>query len=81
MNDFSKRIHKRGGAGSGVGRLTWHTLHHTFASRLAMSVATDYDISACLRKPQYGIGTLVRPAGTEPATCGFEANNDESNAS
>ncbi len=29
--------------------VTWHTLRHTFASRLAMSGATEQDIAACLR--------------------------------
>ncbi len=27
----------------------WHTLRHTFASRLGMSGATEQDIAACLR--------------------------------
>ncbi|MCH8041219.1 MAG: site-specific integrase [Nitrospinae bacterium] len=29
--------------------VTWHTLWHTFASRLAMSGATEQDIASCLR--------------------------------
>ena len=29
--------------------VTWHTLRHTFSSRLAMSGATDQDIASCLR--------------------------------
>ncbi len=29
--------------------VTWHTLRHTFASRLAMSGATEQDIASCLR--------------------------------
>ena len=33
----------------GLEGVTWHTLRHTFASRLAMAGATDYDIAACLR--------------------------------
>ena len=28
--------------------VTWHTLRHTFASRLAMAGATEQDIAACL---------------------------------
>ncbi len=34
---------------AGLGGVTWHTLRHTFASRLAMSGATEQDIAACLR--------------------------------
>jgi len=29
--------------------VVWHTLRHTFASRLAMAGATESDIAACLR--------------------------------
>jgi len=37
--------------------VTWHTLRHTFASRLAMSGVTEYDIASCLR---HAGTTLVR---------------------
>ena len=37
--------------------VTWHTLRHTFASRLAMSGPTEYDIASCLR---HAGTTLVR---------------------
>ena len=30
-------------------KVDWHTLRHTFASRLGMSGATEQDIAACLR--------------------------------
>jgi integrase len=32
----------------GLAEVTWHTLRHTFASRLAMSASTEHEIAACL---------------------------------
>jgi integrase len=34
---------------AGLEGITWHALRHTFASRLAMSGVTEYDIASCLR--------------------------------
>jgi len=43
---------------------TWHTLRHTFASRLAMSGTTEYDIASCLRHA--GTGLVRRYAHLSP---------------
>jgi site-specific recombinase XerD len=40
-DNFSKRVYKRAVQAAGLEGVTWHTLRHTFASRLAMSGATD----------------------------------------
>ena len=44
--------------------VTWHTLRHTFASRLAMSGTTEYDIASCLRHA--GTGLVRRYAHLSP---------------
>src|SRR5262249_39756649 len=45
--------------------VTWHTLRHTFASRLAMNGATDSTIAALLRHS--GTGLVARYAHLSPS--------------
>ena len=47
--NFYRRVFLPAVKRTGLDGVTWHTLRHTFASRLAMAGATDYDIAACLR--------------------------------
>ena len=47
--NFFRRIYLPAVKRARLQGVNWHTLRHTFASRLAMSGATDYDIAACLR--------------------------------
>lgn len=47
--NFYRRVYLPAVNKAGLESVTWHTLRHTFASRLAMAGATDYDIAACLR--------------------------------
>jgi len=53
--------------------VTWHTLRHTFASRLAMNGATDSTIAALLR--HRGTGLVARYAHLSPShlKCAVEA--------
>ncbi len=48
-----------------LSNVTWHTLRHTFASRLAMNGATESDIAACLRHS--GTGLVKRYAHLSPS--------------
>ncbi len=47
--NFYRRVYLPAVSAAGLEGVTWHILRHTFASRLAMAGATDYDIAACLR--------------------------------
>ncbi len=44
-----KKDHKTDAVEDKAQNVDWHTLRHTFASRLGMSGATEQDIAACLR--------------------------------
>lgn len=55
--NFYRRVFLPAAKRLGLENVTWHTLRHTFASRLAMSGATDYDIASCLR---HSTTSLVR---------------------
>jgi integrase len=54
-DNFYKRVYRAAVKTAGLERVTWHTLRHTFASRLAMEGATQYDIAACLRHSTTGL--------------------------
>jgi site-specific recombinase XerD len=47
--NFYHRIYLPAVKAAGLEDVVWHTLRHTFASRLAMAGATESDIAACLR--------------------------------
>jgi len=47
--NFYHRIYLPAVKAAGLEDVIWHTLRHTFASRLAMAGATESDIAACLR--------------------------------
>jgi len=47
--NFYRRVYLPKVKEKGLGGVTWHTLRHTFASRLAMSGATEGTIAALLR--------------------------------
>ena len=47
--NFYQRIYLPAVKATGLDAVTWHTLRHTFASRLAMKGASDGDIAASLR--------------------------------
>ena len=47
--NFYHRVYMPAVKAVGLKDVTWHTLRHTFASRLAMAGATDAGIATCLR--------------------------------
>jgi integrase len=47
--NFYRRQYLKAVKKAGLEGVTWHSLRHTFASRLAMSGVTEYDIASCLR--------------------------------
>ncbi len=47
-DNFYRRVYLPAVQKVGLEGVTWHTLRHTFASRLAMAGATEQDIAACL---------------------------------
>ncbi|MEE8494277.1 MAG: site-specific integrase, partial [Nitrospirales bacterium] len=49
MNSFYQRVYLPAVKAAKLDAVTWHTLRHTFASRLAMGGASDGDIAASLR--------------------------------
>jgi len=47
--NFYHRVYAPAVKRAGLKKVNWHTLRHTFASRLAMSGATEQEIADCLR--------------------------------
>ena len=56
--NFYQRIYLPAVKATGLDAVTWHTLRHTFASRLAMKGASDGEIAASLR---HASNALVKP--------------------
>ena len=48
-DNFYRRVYQPAVRKARLQDVTWHTLRHTFASRLAMAGATEGEIAACLR--------------------------------
>ncbi len=62
---FYQRIYLPAVKATGLDAVTWHTLRHTFASRLAMKGASDGDIAASLRHS--GTALVKRYAHLSPS--------------
>ena len=64
-DNFYHRIYMPAVKAAGLEGVTWHTLRHTFASRLAMSGATENEIASALRHS--GTALVRRYAHLSPA--------------
>ncbi|MBS0150696.1 MAG: tyrosine-type recombinase/integrase [Nitrospira sp.] len=65
MDNFYGRIYLPAVKRAGLEGVIWHTLRHTFASRLAMSGQTPSTIAALLRHS--GVNLVARYAHLDPS--------------